>query len=187
LVDGLATDHLVSFFRIGPLKKFYCNQCGKSDEMTFFEAVNLLECPPETPRQPIPKEYYHWLETNKQRFAQDTLQDEEPAGAGGGRSNAGYIEKRLKDKVFRNCQKFTDTDEEFLDRVRKMMSQGLMAKKTAQTIKKAFEKTLDPLELLAILRKHIRSLDEGNAQTRRATSARREIILSGYQITGGGE
>ena len=186
-VDELAADQLVSFFRIGPLKKFYCNQAGESAEMTFFEAVNLLKCPPETPRQAIPKDYYHWLETNKQRFAQDTLQDEEPAGSSGGRSNASYIEKRLKDKVFRNCQKFTDADEDFLDGVRKLIAQGLMAKKTAQTIKKAFEKTLDPLELLAILRKHIRSVDEGNNQPSRSTGARREIILSGYQVAGGGE
>ncbi|ANA40323.1 helicase [Geobacter anodireducens] len=187
-VDDLAADQLVTFFRIGPLKKFYCNQAGESAEITFFEAVNLLECSPETPRQAIPKDYYHWLETNKQRFAQDTLQDDEPAGSAGGRSNAAYIEKRLKDKVFRNCKKFTDADEEFLEGVRKMIAQGLMAKKIAQTIKKAFEKTLDPLELLAILRKHIRSVDEGNnRQSGRSSGARREIILSGYQIAGGGE
>jgi len=186
-VNDLSADQLVSFFRIGPLKKFYCNQAGESREITFFEAVNLLECGPDTPRQPIPRDYYHWLEINKQRFAQDTLQDDEPTGAGGGRSNVSYIEKRLKDKVFRNCKKFTDTDEEFLDGVRKMIAQGLMAKKTAQTIKKAFEKTIDPLELLTILRKNIRVVDQVNSQPSRPSGARREIILSGYQIAGGGE
>lgn len=185
-VEGLAADQLVTFFRIGPLKKFYSTQAGESREITFFEAVNMLACPPDTPRQSIPKEYYHWLEMNKQRFAQDSIQQEaEPVSSGGGRSNISYIEKRLKDKAFRSCKKFTDSDEEFLGGVRKMISQGLMAKKTAQTIKKAFEKTLDPLELLAILRKHIRAVDEGNAQTKGAGGARREIILSGYQIAAG--
>ena len=187
LVGDLAADQLISFFRIGPLKKFYCTQAGESNEITFFDAVNLLECTPEKLRQPIPKEYYHWLETNKQRFGKDTLQDEEAPKSGGGRSNVAYIEKRLKDKGFRNCQKFTDTDEEFLDGVRKLISQGLMAKKTAQTIKKAFEKTLDSLEMLVILRKHIRSVDEVNNQPKRSFGAKREIILSGYQIAGNGE
>ncbi len=149
--------------------------------------MNLLACPPDTPRQSIPKDYYHWLEMNKQRFALDSVQEEEPAGIGGGRSNSSYIEKRLKDKTFRSCKKFTDADEEFLDGVRKMIAQGLMAKKTAQAIKKAFEKTLDPLELLAILRTHIRAVDDGNAQTQRSSETRREIILSGYQIAGGGK
>lgn len=185
--DGLTTNQLLSFFRIGPLKKFYCNEGGESSEITFFEAVNLLECPPDTPRHAIPKDYYHWLETNKQRFAQDTMQDEGAVGSLGGRSNASYIEKRLKDKAFRNCQKFTDADEEFLDQVRKMIAQGLMAKKTAQTIKKSFEKTLDPLESLAILRKHIRSVDEGKPQPNRPSGARREIILSGYLLADAGQ
>lgn len=187
LVGDLSVDQLVTFFRIGPLKKFYCAQAGESREITFFEAVSLLACSPHTPRQSIPKDYYHWMEMNKQKFALDSVQEEEPAGTGGGRSNVSYIEKRLKDKAFRSCRKFTDADEEFLDGVRRMIAQGLIAKKTAQTIKKAFEKTLDPLEMVAILRKHIRTVDEGNARTQRSSGARREIILSGYQIAAGGK
>jgi hypothetical protein len=187
LVPELSESQLVTFFRIGSLKKFYLNQGGQSQEITFFDAATLLECAPGTPRQPIPKAYYHWLETNKQRFAQDTVQEQEPSAAGGGRSNINYIEKRLKDKTFRSCRTFTDADEEFLDGVRNMIAQGLIAKKTAQTIKKAFEKTLDPLELLAILRKNIRLANNGNNESRKTSGARREIILSGYQIAGKGE
>lgn len=183
-VEGLPTDQLVTFFRIGPLKKFYLNQGGESREITFFEAVDELACEPDTPRRPIPADYYHWLETNKQRFAQDTLQDEQPAGGGGGRSNVGYIDKRLKDKVFRNCQKFTDDDEAFIEGVKRMIAQGLMAKKTAQTIKKAFEKTLDPLEMIAILRKHIRTLATAEHPSSQQRQTRREIILSAYQVAG---
>ena len=181
-VKALDTNQLVSFFRIGPLKKFYLNRGGKSDEITFFEAAAMLECTPDVPRHPIPQDYYLWLETNKQRFTQDSWQDAEEGGAGTGRSNVAYIEKRLKDKVFRNCQKFTDSDEEFIEGVKSMMAQGLMAKKTAQTIKKSFEKTLDPLEMVTILRTHIRTVDSGNTPTNKQSGSRREIILSGYQI-----
>lgn len=186
-VDGLEADQLVTFFRIGPLKKFFLNRGGESSEITFFDAVSLMECTPDTPRHPIPADYYHWLETNKQRFDQDSLQ-EEGAGTGeGGHSNISYIERRLKEKTFRNCQKFTEADEEFIDGVKRMVGQGLMAKKTAQTIKKAFEKTLDPLEMVAILRQHIRTLGITNHQVSKQPGARREIILSGYQIAGGGK
>jgi len=181
--EDIAANQLVTFFRIGALKKFYLKEGGESREITFFEAVNELECEPETPRYPIPKDYYHWLEINKQRFAQDTLQDDQPAG-GGGRSNVGYIEKRLKDKVFRNCQKFTDADDTFIEGVKNMIGQGLMAKKTAQTIKKAFEKTLNPLEIIAILRKHIRTLAASERPTSLQMQTQREIILSAYQIAG---
>lgn len=187
-IDGNAANELITFFRLGPLKKFYLNRGGESSEVTFFEAANLLECAPDTPRHPIPADYYHWLETNKQRFAQDSLQEEDQVSGGGGRSNVSYIEKRLKDKVFRNCQKFTDTDEEFVDGVKRLISQGLMAKKTAQTIKSAFEKTLDPLEMVAIMRKHIRSIEATTPNISvQPAGKQREIILSGYQIAGSGK
>ncbi len=64
-----------------------------------------------------------------------------------------------------------------------MMAQGLVAKKIAQTIKKSFEKTLDPLEMLGILRRHIRTVDANTGQRTRASGSRREIILSSYQIS----
>ncbi len=184
-IEELLEDQLVSFFRIGSLKKFYRSQDGNSTEITFFEAANLLACQPDTPRQDIPKDYYQLLELNKQRFALESIQEEEPIGSSGGQSNATYIEKRLKEKGFRSYKKFTDADEEYIDGVCKMIAQGLMAKKTAQSIRKSIEKILDPLEMLAIIRKYVRSVNEGTIQIRRVSSAPREIILSSYQIAGG--
>jgi len=188
LSDAVAASQLVTFFRIGKLKKFYLNQQGKSSEVTFFEAAKLLECAPETPRHAIPADYYHLLETNKQRFQQDTMQEGEPEDKkSGGRSNFSYIDKRLKDKVFKNCQKFTDADEEFLIGIQKMIARGTMAKKVAQTIKKELERTLDPLETLAILRRNIRVIDEREQSGQKIAVIKREVILSGYQTKGGGD
>ncbi len=182
-VDGFSTDQLVTFFRIGKLKKFYCNKNGRSEEITFFDAVRLLECGPGTPRHPVPGDYHSRLAINKQRFEHDTIQAEEPSGGrGSGHSNLSYIEKRLKDKTFRNCPKFTDADEEFIEGVRRMLTRGTLAKRIARTIKKELEKTLDPLEMLAVLRKNIRLLDNSGARRDDRTRARHEVILSGYLI-----
>src|SRR5690606_19011208 len=41
---------MLTFFRIGKLKKFYQFHSGKSNEVTFFDAVQELECTPKTPR-----------------------------------------------------------------------------------------------------------------------------------------
>ncbi|MCK5545467.1 MAG: hypothetical protein KAI35_09635, partial [Desulfobulbaceae bacterium] len=183
--ERIAADQLITFFRLGKLKKFYRNRNGKSSEITFFDAVNLLECIPETVRGQIPTDYYHLLETNKQRFHMDTTQDAEPDKKIGGRSNLNYIEKRLKDRFFKNCPTFTDYDEEFLDTVRKMIAQGTIAKKVAQKIKKEMERTMEPLEVLHILRKHIRTVVV--AETKASRSAlKREVILSGYLLGGQG-
>lgn len=95
-----------------------------------------------------------------------------------------YIETRLKDKAFKACKKFTDSDEEFLTKVRNMLRQGTIAKKVAQNLKNEFEKTLDPLEMLASLRKHIRVTDEQIHNKTNPRSQKREVVLSVYQMPG---
>lgn len=179
--EVIETDRLVTFFRIGKLKKFYLNQEGKAAEITFFDAVNELECTPKVKRAQIPNDYYHYLQTNKKRFELDTTIGNEPTKGSGGRSNAKYIETRLKDKLFKNYKGFTGTDDEFINGVKEMLQQGTIAKKTAQLIKKELEKTLDPIVTLNILRKHIRIVAiEGNSNAKKFQ--KREVILSGYII-----
>ena len=63
-----------------------------------------------------------------------------------------------------------------------MIAQGTIAKKVAQTIKKELERTLDPLEMITILRKHIRAVDGPERINRKTSVTKREVILSGYQI-----
>lgn len=179
--EKLENDQLVTFFRIGKLKKFYINLNGNSGEITFFDAVKELECKPETKRADIPNEYYHLLQTNKTRFELDTTVGDEPTKGSGGRSNAKYIEARLKDKSFKNFKGFTDSNDEFLNGVREMLTQGTIAKKTAQLIKTELEKTTDPLQILHILEKHIRYVAIEGTQNAKKFQ-KREVILSGYLI-----
>ena len=177
----ITSDQLVTFFRIGKLKKFYINKGGESKEITFFDTVKELECKPDTKRAQIPNEYYHLLQTNKTRFELDTTVGDEPTKAAGGRSNAKYIETRLKDKSFKNFKGFTDSNDEFLNGVKDMLTQGTIAKKTAQLIKNELEKTTDPLQILHILEKHIRFVAiEGVRNANKFQ--KREVILSGYLI-----
>lgn len=174
-------DKLVTFFRLGKLKKFYSNQGNESEEITFFDAANMLECKPETKRASIPSEkYFHMLDTNKVRFELDTAQGEED-NVKGGASNVKYIEKRMKDVAFRRYKGFTDSDETFLLGVKQMIQQGLIAKKTAQKIKKELEKEDVPLQMLHILQRHIRSVAVDEIQNGKSPIAR-EVILSGYLL-----
>jgi len=175
------SNQLVTFFRIGKLKKFYINENGKSNEITFFDAVYNLECTPLTKRAKIPEDYYHLLQTNRARFELDTTIGDEPQKTPGGRSNVKYIEQRLKDKSFKNFKGFTDSDDEFLESVKNILLLGTMAKRTARDIKKELERTIDPLETINILRKHIRATAIENSTAKKAFQ-KREVILSGYLI-----
>jgi superfamily II DNA or RNA helicase/HKD family nuclease len=179
--DDLEDDALVTFFRLGKLKKFYINQSGKSNEITFFDAVKELECKPDTKRENIPNDYFHLLQTNKTRFELDTTVGDEPTKGSGGRSNAKYIEARLKDKSFKNFKGFTDSNDEFLNGVREILAHGTIAKKTAQLIKTELEKTTDPLQMMHILEKHIRYVAIEGTQNAKKFQ-KREVILSGYLI-----
>jgi len=174
-------NQLLTFFRIGKLKKFYINQSGISNEITFFDAVYNLECNPLTKRAKIPNDYYHLLQTNRARFELDTTIGDESQKTPGGRSNVKYIENRLKDKSFKNCKTFTESDDEFINSVKNILLLGTMAKRTARDIKNELERTLDPLETLNILRKHIRAVAIENSSSKKAFQ-KREVILSGYLI-----
>ncbi len=181
-VNELEKDKLITFFRLGNLKKFYRNAGGNSDEITFFDAVELLECSPETKRAHIPSDkYFNMLNTNKACFELDTTQGEEDKTGSGGASNVKYIEKRMKEPAFRRYKGFTDSDEDFILQVKSMLQQGLMAKKIAQKIKREMEKEDNPLKMLGILRKHIRSVSFQENQNDNS-SLKREVILSGYLL-----
>lgn len=182
LTENITSEQLVTFFRLGRLKKFYRNISGKSDEITFFDAIKLLECEPGTKRASIPSDqYFRLLDTNKARFEIDTTQGEEDKSGSGGTSNAKYIEKRLKEPKFRKFKGFTDSDEEFIAGVRQMIRQGLMAKKTAQNIKKELEREDNPLKMMGILRHHVRSISFEQTSNNKP-AAKREVILSGYLV-----
>jgi superfamily II DNA/RNA helicase len=179
--ENLESDQLVTFFRIGKLKKFYLNERGESVEITFFDAANKLECKAETMRINLPDAYHHMLETNKKGFELDNAVGETDSKSSGGKSNAKYIENRLKDRNFKNYKGFTEFNTEFINGVKEMLAQGTIAKKTAQAIKNELERTLDPLQMLHILQKHIPKVILVETQKVKQIQ-KREVILSGYLI-----
>lgn len=184
---SLENDLMITFFRLGKLKKFYANNDNKSEEINFFDAVGKLECLPSTPRHTIPNSYFELLNTNKAKFQLDTTEGQDPDKNTGGKSNTAFIERILKDKLFKNFKKFTDSDEEFISDVKQLIADGAIAKKTAQVIKKAIEKSvadqrlLDPMKVLHIIQNNIRSTTIENKQNGNGFQ-KREVILSGYLI-----
>ncbi len=170
---------LVTFFRLNKLKRFYMTNGKESLELDFFKAAYLLECDPKTARARIESDlYFKMLATNRARFDLDTTLGEEEKGTGG-QSNVKYVEKRMDHKLFKRFRGFTDSDDEFIKGVRQMLAQGTIAKKTAQKLKKELELEDEPIKMLGIIRKHIRSVAVEEVHTGKA-AMKREVILSGY-------
>ena len=184
-------NQMITFFRFGNLKKFYLYGEQKSEEINFFDAMNEMECAPDERRQPVPCNYFDMLDFNKAQFRHDTIENSELPAQKGGKSNADFIGKILKDATFKNYKKFTETDEAFLGTVRMMLASGVIAKKTAQVIKKDLEKLalaenhLDPMKVLYLLRTHIKPVEMEQNAGKAPSYLKREVILSEYFINHG--
>ena len=181
LPENLATDseRLLTFFRKGRLKKFILAGFNKPEELTFLEAARLFECEPDTPGYSIPQSYYNLLTENKE-YLEEITGDEsiDMQTPRGGSSNESFIIKTLK--AHAKFQGFTDDDEEYLKLVRVALESGLVPKNTSKRIKQALKKNLQPLNLLHVLKDHIKYDDLYMDSKKPGEMAMREVILSEY-------
>jgi hypothetical protein len=181
-------DQLITFFRRGNLKKIFINQNGDCRELVFYEANDILECKPEMPRLPIPKDYYQMLGDNKEQFDLATSEEVINKKATGGRSNEKILIQLLKSNDIRYFQGYTDEDEEFLTAVLKALELGIIARNTSKRIKQQIDKESNraPLKVLSIFKKNIpTNLLEDQYDTPQArTKDKREVVLSEYLVGG---
>ena len=145
----------------------------------------LKPADPKETRQSIPREFYELLDKNKGAFVTATTADaEQAASTHRGSPNDAYILKRLKDKAVRRCQQFTEDDEEFVGKVIRLLEDGALPKATAKKVAAALKKEIEPLKVLAILRRHVKhEFFQTNPAARAGQAlAPREVILSSYLV-----
>ncbi len=184
------SNSLISFFRKGMLKKFYLMQQDSKDaeELTFFDAIDLLKCEPNTEKKHFPKGYYDLLSKNKLAFENATSEDMEIAvtAGRGGRSNVGFITQLLKTNEIKHFDGYTDEDEEYIQQAAKAFQEGIIPQNTAKKITTAIkkEKEFNPLKILGILKQNIPNTLLMPEQTGKGSqyNAKREVILSEYMI-----
>ena len=181
---------LLTYFRQGKLDKFFLGASGSlpTAELDFMTAAKILKpADPKEVRQSIPREFYDLLDRNKAAFVTATTADaEHAASTHRGSPNDAYILKRLKDKVVRRCQQFTEDDEEFFGKVIRLVEDGSLPKATAKKVAAALKKpdNLAPLKVLAVLRRDVKSEFFQTSPIAHASQglAPREVILSSYLV-----
>jgi superfamily II DNA or RNA helicase len=179
---------LLSYFRRGKIDKFFLCASGESPptELDFMSAATVLRpADPKEPRQSIPREFYDLLDRNKASFVNATTGDAEQAEASHrGSPNDAYVLKRLKAKEVLRCQQFTEDDEEFVGKVIRLLVDGALPKPTTKKIAAAFKKEIQPLKVLAILRRHVaHKLFQTSAAVHIGQSnVPSEVILSSYLL-----
>ena len=179
--DNYDNDGLITFFRKGKLKKFMFSDGEQSEEIPFFDAVNIFKCDPDVDRKSIPKEYYELLKKNKEQFDQITSDEiEEPGKSRGGRSNEQYVIGTLKSDLIKKCTSFTDDDEIFIQVVLEKYNEGVIPKNITKRIKQKIEKEDEALKILAVLKREIpgRLLGIRHTGGSEGFISKREVILS---------
>lgn len=173
---------LVSFFRKGKLKKFLLANNKGTVELTFLDAVTLMECKENELKLKLPKEYFDFLIKNKEYFEQILEKSEEEKTSRRGRSNERQLIEILKS--LRKESSFTDDDQNLRKRLLRAFEDGVIARVTVKNILREinYNKLVDePLKILATFRRNIseRFLDE-TIREKVVFGGKREIILSEY-------
>jgi hypothetical protein len=179
---------LLTYFRQGKLDKFFVGASGNQPvtELDFMSAAKILKPADITEaRQSIPSAFYELLDKNKAAFVTATSAEAEFAEESHrGDRNAAYILKRIKAREIRRCQQFTEDDEEFVGRIIRLTEEGSLPKRTAKDLAAKLKTEIEPLKVLAILRRDIKSELFQAAPTAHSSQglSPREVILSSYLV-----
>jgi superfamily II DNA/RNA helicase len=178
---------VITYFRQDRLEKFFRSHADiELEELDFFTAAETLETTASEKRRAIPPEqFYPLLDKNKGGFQSATTPGVEtllPATAAGG-GNEAMILKRLRARGLRTSDALTPEDKKFVAAVHHIIADGRVGKATIRKVKEAFDKTDDPMTVVAILRKEIARqylLGPAHKPDKDAPLAPREVILSSY-------
>ena len=179
-------DSLITYFRKGKLEKFYLSNEQESIELDFLTSAKLFEATEKTKAHKLPEQFYDLLGKNKLKIDSDLSEDiiEQEMPRKGGRNNAVRILKILKSKEMRKYDGFTEIDDEYIERVKKLIEDGSMPKKTAKKIFDGINGEKNPAKILAIIKKNLPNQLFNTVQTAQDISLNspKEVILSEYLL-----
>jgi hypothetical protein len=174
---------VMTYFRKGALQKFYLGSSTTARELDFFTAAGLFEASPETLSYVVGSDYYGALTANRNQFAlemSEALPD--LSLAAGGRDSAARLLRLLRSKELRTWPAFSDVDEEFIRHLTRVVQDNSLPSQTSKRVMKAVDGVVDPMQVLAHLRKHIPIglLAEVPASSTAVTEGPIEVVLSEY-------
>ncbi len=182
---NLQNDALLTYFRKGRLEKFFISTDIHSQEIDFMTTAKLLDANPETRRGVIPKNFYDLLQKNKEAIIQSLEEEEQiEETPNRGRTNTSRVLKILKSKEMRKFNGFTELDEEYIRKVKKLLEEGAIPKTAVRRIFKDIKDLQNPFHILAGIKRNLPDEFFKSTQTARDISREsvEEIILSEYFI-----
>ena len=177
---------LVTYFRKGKLEKFYLASGIQNSELDFLTTAKLFEATVKTPGQKLHKDFHELLANNKSQIENDLIEkvEVEETTKRGGRDNALRIRKILNAKEMKRYDGFTDTDDDYLAKVRELLDEGGMPKTVAKRIFSEIKDASNPMKILASIKRNLpeQFFNQTASAKDVSMSIPKEVILSEYLI-----
>lgn len=148
--------HLLSFFRKWDFLKTYLSNDNDSQELDFWQTVDIMECNGGEPKKSLHSDhYYSLLEANKRAFNESMDTDDSiNEWAQKGRSNEKDLIKIVNVVLAQSW--LVDKEEQFFTNLRLVLQEGKLPKKTLKDAKKAidgivFDGAINPTKIYMLL------------------------------------
>ncbi|KAF0152210.1 MAG: helicase [Ignavibacteria bacterium] len=181
---SLTNNSIITYFRKGKLNKYFITNNNETKELDFVETAKILDSKFDTKREKIEREFYNFLEKNKEAFKESLLENDLEPSSKGGKDNATKILRILKSKQIKNYQGFTDDDDLYIQNVIKLLQEGALPKQTTKTLANALEGIEEPIKMLSKIKTNIPDefFKEHISHSSADIYGPREVILSEYLI-----
>lgn len=175
----LDNDGTITFFRKGKIKRFFITNEEMTREIKFIEAIKYFECNENEKKAPISKFYYENLKRNKEglvaSFQEDKI-DMSPSRKSGKNHNKELL-KYLK--AINNYSKFTEFENQRIDKLMCLFEDGVIPKNKLKEIVKMIKGVTNPVEILNTIWDMIpSSYIENNTQNDDIEEYNTEVVLS---------
>lgn len=185
MYDGYDDDRTVTFIRKGALKTFFLADDTCTKQLSFMEAIKLIQADPDTKKVSIGSKYYEHLASNSEAFDYSLVEEEEislekPMVTG----NDAKVIRLLK--AMHHDPRFTDDQEEILDKLISLWENGEIPSKVGKDVMKKTKVVTDTLELYYEIMKLVPPsyLEEKKAKQAKV-DGEKQVILSCYLKHGG--
>ncbi len=181
MTDTVST---ISFIRKGYLKKFFKTD-SVTEELTFMQAIEYIKSEKTEKAAAVDCKYFADLESNKKAF-DDSLSEEETVVIGKIpiTGNDGKIIKILK--ALLQCRKFTDIEEEIINKMIQLWEDGEIPSGITKDILKEIKKIDDPIEVYHEVYDMIPDrYFEQSTSPKENTNHEKQVVLSMHLKNGG--
>lgn len=174
--DKVEAESTLTFARSGALKTFFVSDSSKTEQLSFLDAIELLQCEPSAKQIPIGEKFFEQYDANEFKIL---LEENESDMFRSKRTPTNVRNVVATLKALARIPDFTDDQEEVIRRIVKAFNEGDIPARYVQKINQAIKTEKDPMQLF---KRIYNIIDEsylfGRQRAENFSERQRQVILS---------